>query len=170
MNKTTHLLGGAVVLGLTTQILPASGAELPSVLTTLTLPMAATCLFGSLFPDIDTPRSKLGHLIKPISTVIGATCGHRGVFHAPTFYMALLALIWLLGPPLAHPLVLGFGLGVTSHLILDMFNAQGIPALWPAKTRLSLATVKVGGATERILDLLLCCAIVGITMSQLSRF
>lgn len=148
MNKTTHLTGGAAALC-------AMAVAAPPTVASDVLAIGGACLFGSLFPDIDTPGSKLGHAIKPIASLIRATCGHRGLFHAPLFYMAILTALWLLGPGWLHPIIWGFALGVSSHLVLDMFNAQGIPILWPIDGKLSLGKIRVGGTGELVIRFVL---------------
>lgn len=90
-------------------------------------------LLGSIFPDIDNPKSHFGQLTKPLSTVIGKIgeqfgktgCRHRGIFHDLMIYVIGFVLTILYFPPL-----IGFFTGCLSHLFLDCFNPMGIPCLF----------------------------------------
>lgn len=81
--------------------------------------LALTCLFASLFPDIDDSNSLLGRYVP----VIGFFSTHRGFFHS-IFFLALitatLAVFHL------YSLALAFALGFLSHLFLDSLTIQGI--------------------------------------------
>lgn len=79
--------------------------------------------------------------------------GHRGFTH------------WLLSAGLAGlaisrlqlaswagvPLALAALAGWSSHILLDAFNAPGVPALWPLPWRLRLGQVKTGGTFDQVL-------------------
>lgn len=96
-------------------------------------------------------------MVKPASTMINAACGHRGVFHAPLFYLVTILVgsaVW----PAWSMLFYAFGIGVASHLILDMLNRNGIPLFWPVKKRISIASVSVGGFVEWLIRLALMFA------------
>lgn len=89
-------------------------------------------LIGGVFPDIDNPKSHMGQLSKPVSTVIGkisAAMGkknefHRGLCHDLALYTLGIILSYFYFPPL-----IGFFLGALSHLFLDAFNPMGVPVL-----------------------------------------
>lgn len=89
----------------------------------------ATCLIGSIFPDIDNPKSNFGQLAAPISTVVGKVGKltgktgqhHRGIFHDPAVYLLGLILSYFYCLPL-----IGFFIGALGHLALDAFNPMGI--------------------------------------------
>jgi membrane-bound metal-dependent hydrolase YbcI (DUF457 family) len=94
-------------------------------------------LIGGIFPDIDNPRSSMGYLTKPVSTILGkfseftgkTGVNHRGIFHDFTLYIAGLILSYLYFPPM-----LGFFLGAISHLFLDAFNPMGVPLFFGIRT------------------------------------
>lgn len=96
---------------------------------TQTTLMIATSLIGGIFPDIDNPKSNMGQLSKPVSTIIGkignaigkSGTHHRGIFHDPMLYAIGLIFTYLYFPPL-----IGFFIGAFSHLFLDMMNPSGI--------------------------------------------
>ena len=54
-------------------------------------------VIGALLPDVDHPRSWVGRRTRPLSTVIAATLGHRGITHSA------LAVIGALLPDVDHP-------------------------------------------------------------------
>lgn len=94
-------------------------------------------LIGGIFPDIDNPKSHMGQLSKPVSTIIGKIsgfigkkgCMHRGICHDFSLYLA--GLIWSY---FCFPPMMGFFLGALSHLLLDAFNPMGVPVLFGAST------------------------------------
>lgn len=122
---------------------------------------------GSLIPDIDKSNSKLGRTIKPISSFIEATAGHRFLFHSPEFYVifCLLIRVFLLDG-LKRVMVLdqaiwnlidlvfyGIATGVFAHLFADAFNSKGIPVylyslLVGKLSRLKIIGFKMGGIKE----------------------
>lgn len=78
-------------------------------------PATALVCIGSLLPDIDTASSSLGKKFK----FIGAFFEHRGFTHSLLFFL----LTSMINPYL--------GIGVLSHIILDMFNPVGVELLCP---------------------------------------
>lgn len=153
MTKTTHLIGGFTVCGI---ILVSTGDGL-DLTPSGVVSCAAAIMVGSLFPDVDIPTSKAGHLVKPASTMINAACGHRGVFHAPLLYLVAILIGGAMWPAWSM-LLYAFGIGVASHLILDMLNRNGIPLFWPMKKRISFASVSVGGFVEWLIRIVLMSA------------
>lgn len=89
-------------------------------------------IVGSIFPDIDNPKSLMGKLSMPISRYIGKANKwlgkehkeHRGIFHDAFVYVVGLILSYIFFPPL-----IGFFIGCLSHIYLDLFNPIGIPSL-----------------------------------------
>lgn len=104
---------------------------------------------GSLMPDIDHPRSKMGHRAKFASKVVSKTCGHRGWTHTLlAFVLILSGLIYVATHlPIYEELfgywASGFSLGYLTHLILDALTVQGIPLLKPMTSKnLKLTSIK----------------------------
>lgn len=145
MTRQTHLLGGvAIAFGYLTATGLAEG-QLPPFQDQCVAAILAVA--GSVFPDIDLSTSRMGRQAPGVSSLIEMLFGHRGMFHAPLFYTAVLLLacwkwpttVWIWG---------AFGLGILSHLVLDTLNSKGIPWLWPMKRRFSIVKVKTGGIGE----------------------
>ncbi len=122
------------------------------------LPVTVTLLLmggivGGLFPDIDNPKSHIGQIAQPLSTIISKigrkfykTGGswHRGMMHDPSIYLVGLYVSFLYFPPL-----IGFFIGCMSHVILDMFNPAGVPYAFGYR-RLHLGNFR-SGSTMSIL-------------------
>lgn len=124
MNGNCHFVFGASVA--------LSSALMLRLDSTNACLLISNCLIGSIFPDIDNPRSNMGQLTAPISTVIGKIgksmgkvgSKHRGVFHDPALYMLGFAVSYFFCRPL-----IGFFIGAFTHLFLDAFNPAGIRLL-----------------------------------------
>lgn len=88
-------------------------------------------LIGAIFPDIDNPKSLFGKLTYPVSkwiSKIGTVSGHiygnhRWVLHDVGFYLILMIGLYLI--EFLMPMI-GFFVGVFSHLALDSLNPSGI--------------------------------------------
>jgi len=94
-------------------------------------------LFG-LLPDIDHPRSSLS--LQPGVRVIAAFTSrifkHRGFTHSLTAAAALYAYLSITG---FKPLLIWTWVGAyLSHIVLDMFNEEGVQLLWPFPYHVSL--------------------------------
>lgn len=157
MQGVTHMAGGAAA------VMAYMTVAQMEVTPPLLIAMAGVGVVGSLFPDIDQPGSKISNKLPVVNKAVQAFTSHRGVFHAPALYAALLAL-WLWKGP-AEWLALGnaFLLGAASHLFLDMFNYKGIPLLFPlSKKKTHLAKVKLGSRWETAIRVCLSLAAVGL--------
>lgn len=114
---------------------------------------ALTCAgvsgLASLLPDIDEPDSWIGVRVPIIPAILKSTVGHRGAMHslAAAAGISLLALLALKDPLYSIAMLLGY----LSHLVLDSFNPNGVPWMYPCKKRFSLPLVNTGGALERFL-------------------
>ncbi len=123
MTAGTHIAGAV----LTAAILRGAGVEIG-------FPEALVCLVGSLLADIDTTTSGVGKFARPLSSWIETSYGHRTVTHSLLFCTVLgLALYPLMvWQPAAY---WAFLWGYLSHLLLDTFNVNGVPLLWPARVQ-----------------------------------
>ena len=106
-------------------------------------------ILGSLFPDIDMPRSVIGRLFPFISKPLERRFGHRTITHSVIGWLAtslilsaiLILLCILTKQSLAIPISLckrwlaAFAIGYFSHLVLDMFNPRGSQLFWPNRSR-----------------------------------
>lgn len=129
MKGTTHL---------------ASGLVLAAMAPTQTLAVSAGLVVGSLLPDIDTKSSLLGRHVPILPKLLK----HRGFTHS----LILPLVLFLFDPTRA------LSVGMLAHLLLDAFNPDGIPILWPCKKRFSIPFVnkvmKSGGFVDGLMG---CC-------------
>lgn len=103
-------------------------------------------LLGSLLPDIDHPRSKLGSKIK----IIGWLFEHRGFWHG-LFPVVILFLFIPLQKVYMTPLIIGY----VSHIVIDALNPKGVMLLHPL-TKIKLrGWIDTGGVLEWVVCALL---------------
>lgn len=117
----------------------------------------ASCVVGSLAPDIDLKGSKAGSAIEPASTIISALFGHRTICHSPILWWVIYTLIthYL---PFGRLFALALVVGAVSHLVLDMLNKKGISLFWPIPTRFWVIGIECGGAAEKAVFVVLWLA------------
>ena len=84
-------------------------------------------VFMSILPDIDTPYSFIGKLLKPISKFINKRCGHRSVTHSFLALLTVSVFGFLINNQIGLVLMIGYSL----HLFFDMLNPSGVPLLYP---------------------------------------
>lgn len=145
----THLALGAV-----------AGVHLAAQSPRLGLPVMAAALLGAILPDVDTPYSKLGRRLWPLSRLVLAVFGHRGGTHSAVFLLLAMAAMWPVSPVVA----LALGAGIATHLAADAvsyghgtrFTAKGagVPLWWPLGARKTgLRLVRVNGPLENLVIL-----------------
>lgn len=195
MNGKTHQLVGLTGSVLTSAILYKVGIfDVPASLAAI-----AMSSIGSYIPDIDHVGSKAGkkvpilsYPIKGLSSLcswlykktgckifnrIGEWFEHRGIFHAPLFWMLIFVPLFIFIPPLiVHEVVqhmivgglLGLALGVVLHLFADMLNPTGIPLLMPIiHKKFRLAKIVTGSKAElgfKVLMILLLFISIGLAI------
>ncbi len=135
VNKFTHIAGGVTACAL------FAHTKNPSDL--------AIAGFFALLPDIDQSNSTLGKF-NPLAKVLK----HRGFCHSLLFALLVSsAFQFLFGRHIALCVLIG----MTSHLVLDLFNYSGEELLWPVKINITcpFIHVKSGG----IFDYIIGCAL-----------
>lgn len=115
--------------------------------------LALGMLAGTLLPDIDTPKSKLGRKLRPFSDMLSWVAGHRGLVHSLAGMVVftipfLIISAWL--PGVAKAFVMGYLL----HLLLDSLTPSGIQWLYPAKLKIR-GPVKTGSLWEKLIFVVL---------------
>ena len=93
----------------------------------MNLPQLTVLTLGALLPDIDHEKSAIGHCIP----IMGKHSHHRGFYHSALFA----ALCFVLSPYL--------GIGVLSHIVLDMFNVVGVELLWPIRIKMKAPGISI---------------------------
>jgi len=159
----THLAGAV----LTASLLRGFGLELD-------FPEACVCLLGSLLADVDTTTSGVGKFVKPLSSAIETRFGHRTVTHSLTFSLVLALALYplLLWQPAAY---WAFLWGYLSHLLLDTFNVNGVPLLWPVRVQFWFfpsrsLRIKYGSQTETYLAVFLLLSGLWLWFSSADGF
>lgn len=111
-------------------------------------------LIGGITPDIDQPTAPFWRNL-PIGNIFGRTFGrlsggHRFLTHS-VLGVALIgfAAHWLLVffSPVMGQVNIGFVwwaymIGVTSHLVMDMFTKEGVPLLLPIPIKFGIPPIK----------------------------
>jgi inner membrane protein len=86
-------------------------------------------ILGSLLPDIDTPKSYLGHKFKLLSTVINKAFGHRTATHSILVITVLFFIsVIIFG---MNTFLVGLTLGSLLHTLGDMTTSYGVSAVYP---------------------------------------
>lgn len=133
MMAFTHIAFGAASALLAADWLGAPGPQ--EVL------MLAGGVLGSMLPDIDHPSSAFGRRVLPISIMLSAVFGHRGITHSLLAVVGMSALAWYSlhhldwHPGYSVPFVVGIAVGYLSHLAGDWMTNSGVPLLWPNRRR-----------------------------------
>jgi len=89
-------------------------------------------IIGSLLPDIDTPKSYLGHKFKLLSSFIFEVFGHRTVTHSillMTMIFFIVSLIWGL-----NTIIVGLTIGSVMHVLGDMLTGK-VACLYPVNKK-----------------------------------
>jgi len=105
-------------------------------------------LLATLFVDIDSSQSKVGHrwYLRPFQWLTS----HRGMVHSVFFGLVLSLLI----AGLDNWAGFGFFVGYLSHLFLDFLTRSGVAFLWPLSGRKFGLWIRSGGIFEVILFVL----------------
>lgn len=116
-------------------------------------------LFGSLLPDLDTPKSKLGRKVPIISYPMNWIFGHRKITHSLLFVVITLILGILIGQALklTFSLQIALAIGTLSHILGDYVTNNGVPLFAPfSKKRYKFfVTFNTNSLTERFVSLFL---------------
>lgn len=86
-------------------------------------------IIGSLLPDVDTPKSKVGCKIRPFSDIFFNAFGHRTATHSilvVTILFFVSVLFWGI-----NIIAVGLLLGVILHILGDMMTPQGVAMVYP---------------------------------------
>lgn len=131
-----------VAIGLAGWVLAAPLLHLPML-----QPVAlGLVVAGSLLPDIDHPGSWVGRRMRPVSRVLAAVLGHRGVTHSAVAVLAASLLAWRTRTAEVWPVVIGYG----SHLVADMLTPRGLRLAWPLRGSWGVALCRTGSPAEGI--------------------
>lgn len=124
-------------------------------------------LIGSLLPDMDTPKSKMGSKFPfiLISIPMNLIFGHRNITHSFIFVGVVAAVSFSMVGVFSWSWFYAFGLtlGVLSHVIGDYFFEGGVPLLYPLKKRFKTPfTFKTNGFFEFVIAVALIFINLGL--------
>ena len=114
-------------------------------------------LVGSIFPDIDEPHSKMHQWSGPFGEWVTAWFSHRGLFHALILHLGLFALM---GHFVGLYYARGLFLGYVAHIVGDGITPMGVRIFYPFSDFKFRGPIKVGGALEWILFVVLFVLVV----------
>jgi inner membrane protein len=150
MNGATHTATGALAgISLCMLVGPSFQVFNATIYTVATVFLSTT---GSLIPDIDIPRSKMGQKFPGISRMFK----HRGMTHTLLFPVILGVMYYFVSAaldPIAASflanILFPFMFGWVVHILADMCNKKGVPVLWPlVPKRIHIASCKTGTWNE----------------------
>jgi len=147
----THLAAGILAAIALTKYIPSKSS----------IAFLAAVIIGSVAPDIDCPKSRVGKKLKIISWMLNFLFKHRGFMH--TIYPA--AIIFLTFTFLDHKLIgTGFLIGYTVHLIADSLTQEGIQPFLPLSKKRVKGLIKTGGLAEYGLFLLILAFTINLLL------
>ncbi|MDP4086578.1 MAG: metal-dependent hydrolase [Bacillota bacterium] len=124
-------------------------------------------LIGSILPDLDHPKSKLGRKVPIFSHLMYWIFGHRKVTHSLLFvgivgvgsFLGAFILKW------SFFYAFGLTLGVFSHLMGDFLTNSGIPLLYPLEKHYKCPfTFQTSGFIEKIVGLVITLLNLGLLL------
>jgi inner membrane protein len=131
----THILGGIASGVISYQLMGGNIGVGGSV------PLFIGCYIGSLLPDVDHSESFLG---RKTFGLFSLCFKHRGFTHSLTFASLFLVAAFFTRVEFVSWLLYGFFLGISSHILLDMLNPQGVTLFAPFfKKRIRFAFIKI---------------------------
>ena len=134
-----------VVVGVAAWLAAAPALHLP----TLNVWYLGLAVAGSLLPDVDHPQSWVGRRTRPVSTVIAATLGHRGVTHSVLAVLGVVLLLAQAGSRRGTEAALA--VGYLSHLAADLLTPRGLRLAWPLRRSWSLPLCRTGSPAEALI-------------------
>ena len=105
-------------------------------------------LFFTIFPDIDSPNSKVGKFF--ISKVLTSFSKHRGIFHSLIFVLTIYVFLKVNFEIISFAFLVGYCV----HLFLDCFTRQGVKIFYPFSFKIS-GPLRSGGRIESFLFILI---------------
>lgn len=137
------MAGSHVALGAAAWIAAAPQFGLPA----LAPASIGLAVLGALLPDVDHPKSWVGRRLRPLSSLIGATFGHRGVTHS-LLAVAAFCVLLLRDAGLPRGIVAPLAVGYLSHLAADLLTPGGLRLAWPFRGTYALPLCRTGSVME----------------------
>lgn len=138
MKYTTHSIYGILIFLIILKFYPLTFLEKIFVL--------ALAILGSLLPDIDSHKSKIGKYF----FFLNFGCKHRGWLHSIGGLILTTAISILITTMLKIKIIYAIALntGIFSHIVLDSLNKKGIQPFYPLKKPRLKGPIKMGSLGE----------------------
>lgn len=134
---------------------------------------------GSAFPDIDLKNSYVSKRYPLLSKCFGKNFKHRGFTHSIVFLLLLGYACVCINyisqfNIVVHSITYGFYIGYGSHIILDLFNPQGVELFYPCKYNFKIFKIKTNSTMEKlfngVLNILSSILIIYYCISNFGNF
>lgn len=128
------------------------------------LDFSAFCIFivvGAIIPDIDKKNSYIGKRLPCVSRFVSRRFGHRTFTHSIIFVFIVYTTLNYLS--IDNSITFGITIGISSHILLDMFNFQGVSLLYPLNTKHKIGQIKTNSGFEKTFRIVLILAFVLIS-------
>lgn len=86
-------------------------------------------IYNMIESQTNAYRILLGYVTFLLLSIYGTTTKHRTYTHSIIGLISFTGVVWIAMPPLAIP----FGIGMVSHIMLDMLNTKKVRLLYPMK-------------------------------------
>jgi inner membrane protein len=114
--------------------------------------LIAGVALGSLLPDIDEPKSKVGRKAPILSHGIKLFFGHRGITHTLLASIIVGSLLFYFSKGFPSPLAIGLTIGYLFHILEDALSIEGVPLLFPiTKKHFGIPIYRTGGLREYVI-------------------
>lgn len=131
MTAPNHIVGGIAITGISLSFWDINIFSNSMFL--------SVCIFSSMLPDIDHPKSLIGKIFYPLAKYLDRNFGHRTITHSLAVLVPLFVLFMIIELNVVNPYFdrsgasfsMIFLFAYLSHLILDMLTVQGIPLFYP---------------------------------------
>ncbi len=134
---------------------------------TITESLAA--MSAALLPDLDARQSYVGRIVRPLSSWLEDTFGHRTMTHSLVLQVAA-------GSTAYFTLPLGYALAIIagwmSHSIADMMTPAGVAWFWPSRVRCVLpgnAKYRMQCMSQGELWFLVIIGMIGVVLMPLAE-
>lgn len=178
MTGTTHRLAGITAGIVVTEVLHIHDVKMQTVI-------IGGCILGSLLPDIDNPQSTISYKIPFVRIIFGifqkmirilsgllpnkqgnyirSCIGHRGLTHSLLAVIFLPAISFFITRMIGYSdnlFSISLGIGILSHIILDIFSG-GTRLLLPfSAVNIKLMKIRTGGVIEILICFCFSCFLV----------
>lgn len=148
MTKETHKTGGFLLATTTLSLITLDLHNIKfSYLIILLIIYYSFADIGSVFPDIDLKSSSISKSHPFLWRSLGKHFRHRGFTHSLlSIFILIICSLFLIKATYENEIIIisccGFIIGYLSHIILDLFNSQGMELLFPFKAKIKVCNIK----------------------------